>query len=50
MSEMHGEMQGEMHRMEVELLDLGDAASETRQWFYLPLAYDSIFQLGQRDL
>ncbi|HEY0941730.1 MAG TPA: hypothetical protein VGE08_16640 [Steroidobacter sp.] len=34
---------------DIELLDLGDATIETRQWHLWPVWYDSIFGLGQRD-
>nr|WP_298723721.1 hypothetical protein [uncultured Steroidobacter sp.] len=33
---------------EIELLDLGDATIETRQFGLYPMVYDSIFLLGER--
>lgn len=35
--------------VELELLDLGDATIETKQWGSYPIFYDSIFLLGERD-
>lgn len=35
--------------IELELLDLGDATIETKQWGSYPIFYDSIFLLGERD-
>lgn len=34
---------------EIELLDLGDATIETRQYGPYPVFYDSIFLLGERN-
>lgn len=34
---------------EIELLDLGDATIETKQWGAYPIFYDSIYLLGERD-
>lgn len=34
---------------EIELLDLGDATIETRQWLLWPIWYDSAFGLGEKD-
>lgn len=39
----------EAEAMEIELLDLGDATIETRQWSVWPIWYDSVFQLGQKE-
>jgi hypothetical protein len=36
--------------MEIELLDLGDATVETRQWGLWPIWYDSVFLLGEKEL
>ena len=33
---------------EIELLDLGDATIETRQYGTYPLTFDSIYVLGER--
>ncbi len=33
---------------EIELLDLGDATLETKQFGLYPIYYDSIFLLGER--
>lgn len=35
--------------MEIEVLDLGDATVETKQWGLLPQYYDSVFLLGERE-
>ena len=35
--------------MEIELLDLGDATIETKQFGPWPQYYDSVFLLGERD-
>ena len=35
--------------MEIELLDLGDATVETKQWGLWPHYYDSVFLLGERE-
>jgi hypothetical protein len=32
----------------IELLDLGDATLETRQYGLYPIVYDSLFLLGER--
>ncbi|HEY5756336.1 MAG TPA: hypothetical protein VIU34_10950 [Steroidobacter sp.] len=42
-------MTEEQEGMEIELLDLGDATIETKQWGSYPIFYDSIFLLGERD-
>ncbi len=34
---------------EIELLDLGDAMLETRQWLLWPIWYDSVFLLGEKE-
>jgi hypothetical protein len=34
---------------EIELLDLGDARLETRQWLLWPIWYDSVFLLGEKE-
>ncbi|WP_269813421.1 hypothetical protein [Peristeroidobacter agariperforans] len=34
--------------MEIELLDLGDATIETKQYGAYPQTFDSIFVLGER--
>lgn len=36
-------------KREIELLDLGDATIETKQWGVLPQYYDSVFLLGDKD-
>jgi hypothetical protein len=36
-------------RMTIELLDLGDATVETRQWSPWPRFFDSVFLLGLPD-
>jgi hypothetical protein len=33
----------------LEIVDLGDAISETRQLFLWPLFFDSIFLMGEPD-
>lgn len=35
--------------MEIELLDLGDATVETKQFSVYPMVYDSVFLLGEFD-
>ncbi|HEY0681679.1 MAG TPA: hypothetical protein VGD45_05080 [Steroidobacter sp.] len=35
--------------MEIELLDLGDATIETKQWGVLPITYDSVYLLGEKQ-
>ena len=35
--------------MEIELLDLGDATSETKQYGIWPMVYDSVFLLGEQE-
>jgi hypothetical protein len=40
----------EAKAMEIELLDLGDATVETRQWGLWPIWYDSVFLLGEKEL
>jgi hypothetical protein len=42
-------MTEEQEGTEIELLDLGDATIETKQWGMYPIFYDSIFALGERD-
>ena len=42
MSEKH-------ERNDIELLDLGNATIETRQWSPWPIWYDSAFLLGERQ-
>ena len=42
-------MTEEQEGKEIELLDLGDATIETKQWGMYPIFYDSIFALGERD-
>lgn len=39
----------EVQGMEIELLDLGDATIETRQWLLWPIWYDSVFLLGEKE-
>lgn len=39
----------EVEAMEIELLDLGDATIETRQWLLYPIWYDSVFLLGEKE-
>lgn len=39
----------EVEGMEIELVDLGDATIETRQWSWWPLWYDSVFLLGEKE-
>lgn len=34
---------------DIELLDLGDATMETKQWSVWPMTYDSVFLLGEFD-
>ena len=34
---------------EIELLDLGDAMFETKQWSDWPIWFDSVFLLGEKD-
>jgi hypothetical protein len=34
--------------MEIELLDLGDATIETKQYGSYPITFDSIYGLGER--
>lgn len=34
---------------EIELLDLGDATIETKQWGMYPIWYDSVFVRGERE-
>ena len=36
-------------QVELELLDLGDATIETKQFVMYPVFYDSVFLLGDRD-
>ena len=38
----------EIEALGIELLDLGDATIETKQWGSYPIFYDSIFLLGER--
>ena len=33
---------------EIELLDLGDATIETKQYGYYPITFDSIYVMGER--
>lgn len=40
----------DLQGMEIELLDLGDATLETRQWGLWPIWYDSVFLLGEKEL
>lgn len=40
----------DLQGMEIELLDLGDATLETRQWSMWPIWYDSVFLLGEKEL
>ena len=35
---------------EIELLDLGDATIETKQWSDWPIWFDSAFLLGEKEL
>jgi hypothetical protein len=46
---IEGKTMQEVDAIDIELLDLGDAATETRQWYLWPIWYDSIFQLGQKE-
>ena len=47
---IEGKTMSEAHEAnEIELLDLGDATIETRQWNLWPIWYDSVFLLGQRN-
>jgi hypothetical protein len=34
---------------EIDLLDLGDATVETRQWTFWPLWFDSVFVRGEKE-
>jgi hypothetical protein len=42
-------MSEELERSEIELLDLGDATVETKQWSVWPIWYDSVFLLGEKE-
>lgn len=42
-------MSDEREGIEIELLDLGDATVETKQWSVWPIWYDSVFLLGQKQ-
>ena len=42
-------MTDEQEGTEIELLDLGDAMIETKQWGTYPIFFDSIFYMGERD-
>jgi hypothetical protein len=42
-------MSEELEGSEIELLDLGDAMLETKQWLLWPIWYDSAFLLGEKD-
>lgn len=42
-------MSEERKGIEIELLDLGDATVETKQWYLWPIWFDSVYQLGQKD-
>jgi hypothetical protein len=33
--------------IQVEIVDLGDAVEETKQWLLYPIFWDSIFLLGE---
>jgi hypothetical protein len=41
-------MTDEQEGIEIELLDLGDATIETKQYGIYPIVYDSVFLLGER--
>lgn len=42
-------MSKEHEGMKIELLDLGDATVETKQWTYWPYHFDSQYGRGARD-
>ena len=42
-------MSDEQEGTEIELLDLGDATVETKQWSIWPIWYDSVFLLGEKE-
>jgi hypothetical protein len=42
-------MSEEQEETEIELLDLGDATIETKQWSLWPIWYDSVFMLGEKE-
>lgn len=42
-------MSEEQEGIEIELLDLGDATVETKQWSVWPIWYDSVYLLGQKQ-
>lgn len=42
-------MSKELEGSEIELLDLGDATVETKQWLLWPIWFDSVFMLGEKE-
>lgn len=42
-------MSKELEGGEIELLDLGDATVETKQWLLWPIWFDSVFMLGEKE-
>ena len=42
-------MSEEHEGSEIELLDLGDATVETKQWLLWPIWFDSVFMLGEKE-
>lgn len=42
-------MSEEREGMEIEVLDLGDATVETKQWLLWPIWFDSVFLLGEKE-
>ena len=42
-------MSEERDSMEIDVLDLGDATVETKQWLLWPIWFDSVFLLGEKE-
>jgi len=43
------QIQTQIEALDIELLDLGDATVETKQWLLWPIWYDSVFLLGEKE-
>jgi hypothetical protein len=37
-----------MNELEIELIDYGNACVETKQWYFAPTYFDSVFSTGAR--